>query len=393
MANEVYIVSAVRTPIGLFGGSLSSLKAHQLGSIVISEVLKRVNVKTNDVSEVILGQALTAGQGQNPARQASINAGIPFTVPAHVINMLCGSGLKAVVLGYQAIKCGDSSIVIAGGQESMSNAPHVVNIRSGIKMGNTELTDTMLCDGLTDAFDNIHMGMTAENIAENYDISRKLQDNYAFESQKRTKEAQNNGYFKDEITPVEVKIRRNTIIFDKDEYPKNDTSLDSLATLRPVFKLNGGVVTAGNASGINDGAAVVLLMNGEECKKRGCTPLAKIVAHAECGVDPKIMGTGPIPAVLKTIEKAGWTMASVDIFELNEAFAAQSIAVVRELGLNSDRVNINGGAIALGHPIGASGARVLVTLVHILSRTGKKRGIASLCIGGGMGIAMAIETF
>ncbi|KAE9542677.1 hypothetical protein AGLY_002588 [Aphis glycines] len=373
MANEVYIVSAVRTPIGSFGGSLSSLKAHQLGCIVISEVLKRASVNTNEVSEVILGQVnkiiynishylyllfsnlLSTGQGQNPARQASINAGIPITVPAHVINMLCGSGLKAVVLGYQAIKCGDSSIVIAGGQESMSNAPHVVNLRSGIKMGNTELRDTMLCDGLTDAFDNIHMGITAENIAEKYNISRELQDNYAFESQKRTAEAQKNGYFKDEITPVEVKIRRTTNIFDTDEYPKNDTTLESLSALKPVFKSNGGVVTAGNASGINDGAAVVLLMNGEECKKRNCTPLAKIVAHAECGVDPKIMGTGPIPAVLKTIEKAGWTMESVDIFELNEAFAAQSIAVVRDLGLNSDKVNIYGGAIALGHPIGASG--------------------------------------
>ncbi|XP_001945243.1 acetyl-CoA acetyltransferase, cytosolic [Acyrthosiphon pisum] len=392
MANEVYIVSAVRTPIGSFGGSLSSLKAHQLGCIVITEVLKRANVNSNEVSEVILGQALTAGQGQNPARQASINAGIPITVPAHVINMLCGSGLKAVVHGYQSIKCGDSSIVIAGGQESMSNAPHVVNLRSGIKMGNTELIDTMLYDGLTDAFNNIHMGITAENIAEQYNISRELQDNYAFESQKRTAEAQKNGYFKDEITPVEVKIRRNTIVFDTDEYPKNDSTLNSLSALRPVFKPNGGVVTAGNASGINDGAAAVLLMNGEECKKRGCTPLAKIVAHAECGVDPKIMGTGPIPAVLKTIEKAGWTMDSVDIFELNEAFAAQSIAVVRDLGLNSDKVNIYGGAIALGHPIGASGARVLVTLVHILLRTGKKRGIASLCVGGGMGIAVAVET-
>lgn len=392
MANEVYIVSAVRTPIGSFGGSLSSLKAHQLGSIVISEVLKRANVSSNEVSEVILGQALTAGQGQNPARQASMNAGIPIDVPAHVINMLCGSGLKAVVHGYQSIKCGDSTIVVAGGQESMSNAPHVVNLRSGIKMGNTELIDTMLCDGLTDAFDNIHMGITAENIAEQYNISRELQDNYAFESQKRTAEAQKNGFFKDEITPVEVKIRRNTIIFDTDEYPKNDTTLNSLSALRPVFKPNGGVVTAGNASGINDGAAVVLLMNGEECKKRGCTPMAKIVAHAECGVDPKIMGTGPIPAVFKTIKKAGWTMDSVDIFELNEAFAAQSIAVVRDLGLNSDKVNIYGGAIALGHPIGASGARVLVTLVHILLRTGKKRGIASLCVGGGMGIAVAVET-
>lgn len=392
MANEVYIVSAVRTPIGSFGGSLSSLKAHQLGSVVISEVLKRANVSSNEVSEVILGQALTAGQGQNPARQASMNAGIPIDVPAHVINMLCGSGLKAVVHGYQSIKCGDSSIVVAGGQESMSNAPHVVNLRSGIKMGNTELMDTMLCDGLTDAFDNIHMGITAENIAEQYNISRELQDNYAFESQKRTAEAQKNGFFKDEITPVEVKIRRNTIIFDTDEYPKNDTTLNSLSALRPVFKPNGGVVTAGNASGINDGAAVVLLMNGEECKKRGCTPMAKIVAHAECGVDPKIMGTGPIPAVFKTIKKAGWTMDSVDIFELNEAFAAQSIAVVRDLGLNSDKVNIYGGAIALGHPVGASGARVLVTLVHILLRTGKKRGIASLCVGGGMGIAVAVET-
>ncbi|CAI6343300.1 unnamed protein product [Macrosiphum euphorbiae] len=392
MANEVYIVSAVRTPIGSFGGSLSSLKAHQLGCIVISEVLKRANVNSNEVSEVILGQTLTAGQGQNPARQASINAGIPITVPAHGINMLCGSGLKAVVHGYQSIKCGDSSIVVAGGQESMSNSPHVVHLRSSIKMGNRELTDTMICDGLTDAFDNIHMGITAENVAEQYNISRELQDNYAFESQKRTAEAQKHGYFKDEITPVEVKIERNTIVFDTDEYPKNDTTLNSLSALRPVFKPNGGVVTVGNASGINDGAAAVLLMNGEECKKRGCTPMAKIVAHAECGVDPKIMGTGPIPAVLKTIEKAGWTMDSVDIFELNEAFAAISIAVESDLGLNSDKVNIHGGAIALGHPIGASGARVLVTLVHILLRTGKKRGIASLCVGGGMGIAVAVET-
>ncbi|XP_001951861.2 acetyl-CoA acetyltransferase, cytosolic isoform X2 [Acyrthosiphon pisum] len=392
MADEVYIVSAVRTPIGSFGGSLSSLKAHQLGSIVISEALKRANVNSNEVSEVILGQTLTAGQGQNPARQASINAGIPITVPAHGINLLCGSGLKSVVHGYQSIKCGDSSIVIAGGQESMSNAPHVVNIRSGVKMGNTELIDTMLYDGLTDAFNNIHMGITAENIAEQYNISRELQDNYAFESQKRTAEAQKNGYFKDEITPVEVKIRQNTIVFDTDEYPRNDTTLNSLSALRPAFKPNGGVVTVGNASGRNDGAAVVLLMNGEECKKRGCTPMAKIVAHAVCGLDPKIMGMGPVPAVFKTIEKAGWTMDSVDIFELNEAYAAHSIAVERDLGISSEKVNINGGAISLGHPIGASGARVLVTLVHILLRTGKKRGIASLCIGGGMGIAIAVET-
>jgi len=391
MANEVYIVSAVRTPIGAFGGSLSSLKAHQLGSVVISEVMKRANVDTNEVSEVILGQALTAGQGQNPARQASVNAGIPFTVPSYVINMLCGSGLKAVVLGYQAIKCGDSTVVIAGGQESMSNAPHIVNIRSGIKMGNTELKDTMICDGLTDAFDNIHMGITAENIAEKYNISRELQDSYALESQKRAAEAQKNGIFKDEITPVEMKIKRNTVIFDKDEFPKHDTTLESLSALKPVFKSN-GVVTAGNASGINDGAAVVLLMNGELCKKRSCKPLAKIVSHAETGVDPKIMGIGPISAVLKTVEKAGWTLDSVDIFELNEAFAAQSIAVLRDLGLNSDKVNIYGGAIALGHPIGMSGARVLVTLVHSLLRNGKKRGVASLCIGGGMGIAVAIET-
>ncbi|VVC37676.1 Hypothetical protein CINCED_3A020371 [Cinara cedri] len=362
MANEVYIVSAVRTPIGKFSGTLLPLKADQLGSIVISEVLKRANVKENEVSEVILGQALTAGQGQNPARQASMNAGIPYSVPSYVINMLCGSGLKAVVLGYQAIKCGDSSIVIAGGQESMSNAPHVSNLRQKPAMGDITLMDTMLYDGLTDAFDNIHMGITAENIAERYNISRELQDEYALVSQKRTAEAQKNGFFKDELTPVSVLVHRKTVNFDEDEYPKPNTTLESLSALKPVFKKN-GVVTAGNASGINDGAAVVLLMSGEECKKRGCFPMAKIVSHAECGVDPKIMGTGPIPAVLKTIEKAGWTLDSVDLFELNEAFAAQSIAVLRDLGLNSDRVNIYGGAIALGHPIGASGM-INIVVIH-----------------------------
>ncbi|XP_050441389.1 acetyl-CoA acetyltransferase, cytosolic [Adelges cooleyi] len=391
MSNEVYIVSAVRTPIGSFCGSLSSLKSHQLGRAVISEVLKRADVSPNDVSEVIIGQALTAGQGQNPARQASVNAGIPYSVPAYSINMLCGSGLKAVVLGYQAIKCGDSSIVIAGGQESMSNSPHVVNIRSGIKMGNTDLVDTMLYDGLTDAFNNIHMGITAENIAEKYELSRQVQDSYALDSQKKAVEAQEKGYFKDEITPVEIKVRRSTVLFDTDEYLKPETTLESLSALKPVFKPN-GTVTAGNASGLNDGAAVVLLMSADECKKQGCTPIAKIVSHAECGVDPKIMGTGPIPAVLKTIVKAGWSLDSVDLFELNEAFAAQSLAVLQDLGLSTDNVNVNGGAIALGHPIGASGARVLVTLVHTLMRNGKKRGVASLCVGGGMGIAIAVET-
>ncbi|KAH8255202.1 hypothetical protein KR038_003849 [Drosophila bunnanda] len=388
--SDVYIVSAARTPIGSFNGTLSKLKASDLGSVVIEEVLRRANVEGQQVSEVILGQALTAGQGQNPARQASLKAGLPIQVPAYGINMLCGSGLKTVALGYQAIRSGDAKIVVAGGQESMSLAPHVMHLRQGIKLGPGTLADTMIHDGLTDAMENIHMGVTAENLAEQYQISREAQDAYAVQSQNRAEKAQKNGYFDKEIVPVEIKDRKGTQIFDKDEYIKAGSTVEGVQKLRAAFK-DGGSITAGNASGVNDSAAAVLLMSGEEVSKQGLKPLAKIVGWTQTGIEPKVMGLGPVTAVEALLTKIGWTREEVDLYELNEAFAAQSLAVLHDLKLDASKVNVNGGAIALGHPIGASGARVLVTLLYALERTGGSKGIASLCIGGGMGIALAVE--
>ncbi|XP_068143356.1 acetyl-CoA acetyltransferase, cytosolic [Drosophila tropicalis] len=388
--SDVFIVSAARTPIGSFNGTLSKLKASDLGSVVIKEVLKRSNVEAHQVNEVIMGQALTAGQGQNPARQASLKAGLPIEVPAYNINMLCGSGLKTVTLGYQAIRSGDASIVIAGGQENMSLAPHTIYLRQGVKMGPGTMVDSMVNDGLTDAMENIHMGITAENLADKFTISREAQDAYAVESQKRAENAQVKGYFDKEIVPVEIKDRKGTQTFSKDEYIKTDCSIEGLQKLRAVFK-EGGTITAGNASGVNDSAAAVLLMSGEQVAKSGQKPLAKIVGWSQSGIEPNVMGLGPVPAVKSLLSKIGWTKDQVDLYELNEAFAAQSLAVVQGLQLDASKVNVNGGAIALGHPIGASGARVLVTLLYALERTGGRRGVASLCIGGGMGIALAVE--
>ncbi|XP_016957498.1 acetyl-CoA acetyltransferase [Drosophila biarmipes] len=388
--SDVFIVSAARTPIGSFNGTLSKLKASDLGSVVIQEVLRRANVEGQQVSEVILGQALTAGQGQNPARQAALKAGLPIQVPAYGINMLCGSGLKTVALGYQAIRSGDAQIVVAGGQESMSLAPHVMNLRQGVKMGPGTLVDSMIQDGLTDAMENIHMGITAENLAEKYQISREAQDAFAVQSQNRAEEAQKSGYFDKEIVPVEIKDRKGTQIFSKDEYIKPGSTVEGIQKLRAAFK-EGGTITAGNASGVNDSAAAVLLVSGEEVAKKGLKPLAKIVGWTQSGIEPKVMGLGPVTAVEALLAKINWKREEVDLYELNEAFAAQSLAVLQELQLDASKVNVNGGAIALGHPIGASGARVLVTLLYALERTGGRRGIASLCIGGGMGIALAVE--
>ncbi|KAK3593839.1 hypothetical protein CHS0354_011440 [Potamilus streckersoni] len=392
MAEEVVVVSAVRTAVGNLNGSLSSFPAHDLGSTCIKEALNRSKVRPDMVSEVILGQVLTAGEGQNPARQASINAGIPITVPAASVNMLCGSGLRAVAMGYQAIKSGDSRIVVAGGQESMSRAPHSVHMRAGVKFGDSTLMDTMMKDGLIDAFNNYHMGITAENVAKQWNVSREDQDQFALKSQLKCAAALQAGHFNSEIVPVVVQTRAGTQEIRQDEFPRPDSTIEGLQNLRPVFIKDGsGTVTAGNASGINDGAAVVVLMSRYDAEQNGMTPLARIVSWAQAGVDPSVMGTGPIPATKIALEKAGWSINDVDLFELNEAFAAQSVAVIRELGLDPSKVNISGGAIALGHPIGASGARILVTLLHALGRTGGKRGVAALCIGGGMGIAMCVE--
>lgn len=391
--NDVYIVSAVRTPIGSFMGAFASLPAHELGSVVVKEAVARAKISPEDVSEVILGQALTAGQGQNPARNTAVTAGLPHSVPAHIVSMLCGSGLKAVASACQAIKSGDSKIVVCGGQESMTRAPHVSFLRAGVKMGDTTLKDSMVLDGLTDVFNDIHMGITAENLVSKYKISREDQDALACESQLRVKKATELGFFKDEVVPVSVKgpgRKSEPMLISEDEFPQKNPSIEALQTLRPVFKKD-GTVTAGNASGINDGAAALVLMSKEEALKRGSPALAKIVAYAQTGCDPAIMGIGPVSAVEALLQKTGWSKEDVDLWELNEAFAAQSLAVLRELKLNPAKVNIQGGAISLGHPIGASGARILVTLLYALKRTGGKKGIAALCIGGGMGISMAVE--
>ncbi len=386
---DIVIAGAARTPVGTFNGGLSSLPAHKLGEIAIVEALKRAGVDAREVSEVILGQILAAGEGQNPARQAAIGAGIPYETTAYGVNQLCGSGLRTVALGYQAIRNGDSDIVVAGGQESMSQAPHCIHLRNGVKMGDGELVDTMIKDGLWDAFNGYHMGNTAENVAQRWQITREQQDAFAARSQQKAEAAQKSGRFKDEIVPVTVPSRRGDAIVADDEHPKHGTTVEVLAKLRPAFDKN-GTVTAGNASGINDGAAAVVLMTAEAAAKRGVKPLARIVSWATAGVDPAIMGTGPIPASRLALKRAGWSAGELDLIEANEAFAAQACAVNQDLGWNTDRVNVNGGAIALGHPIGASGARVLVTLLYEMQKRDAKKGLATLCIGGGMGIAMCL---
>jgi len=388
--STIVIASAARTPVGSFGGGLSSLAAHELGKVAISAALDRAGVKPAEVSEVIMGQILTAGAGQNPARQASVAAGIPVDSPAWGMNQLCGSGLRAVALGAQQIQTGDASIVVAGGMESMSRAPHVSYMRDGTKMGDIKLLDTMLRDGLTDAFQNYHMGTTAENVARQWQITRDEQDKFAVASQNKAEAAQKAGKFKDEIVPVTVKGRKGDTVVDQDEYIKHGVTLDGIAKLRPAFDPKEGTVTAANASGINDGAAALVLMTAAEAKKRGIKPLARIVSWASVGVDPSIMGTGPIPASKKALEKAGWTIKDLDLVEANEAFAAQACAVNKGVGWDTDKVNVNGGAIAIGHPIGASGARVLTTLLYEMKRRDAKKGLATLCIGGGMGIAMCV---
>ena len=390
MSTEVVIAHAARTPIGTFGGALSSLAPAELGTIAVREALTRAGIAPEDVSEVILGHVLTAGQGQNPARQASIRAGLPDMVPAYTINHVCGSGLKAVGLAAQAIRAGDSSIVVAGGQESMSQAPHTMYLRNGVKMGDGAMVDTMIRDGLWDAFNGYHMGNTAENVAEKYQISREEQDKFACASQNKAEAAMKSGRFADEIVPVTVKSRKGDTTVDMDEHPRHGTSMDALAKLRPAFTKDGSV-TAGNASGINDGAAALVLMTLEEAEKRGVQPLARIVSFAQAGVDPALMGTGPIPATRRALLKAGWEADELDLIEANEAFAAQALAVGKDLGFDPEKLNVNGGAIALGHPIGASGARVLTTLLYEMQKRESKKGLATLCIGGGMGVAMCVE--
>jgi acetyl-CoA C-acetyltransferase len=387
--SEIVIAGAARTPVGAFNGALSGVPAHYLGQVAIQAALERAGVEPGEVSEVIMGQILTAGQGQNPARQASINAGLPVEVPAWGVNQLCGSGLRTVALGYQAIRQGDSRIVIAGGQESMSQAPHCAHLRDGVKMGELKMLDTMLKDGLWDAFHGYHMGNTAENVAEKYQITREQQDNFAVASQNKAEAAIKSGRFKDEIVPVTIKTRKGDVVVDTDEHPRFGATLESVAKLRPAFSKE-GTVTAGNASGINDGGAAVVLMSADEAARRGLKPLARIVSWAHAGVDPSIMGTGPIPASRKALELAGWSIDDLDLVEANEAFAAQACAVNKDLGWNADKVNVNGGAIALGHPIGASGTRVFVTLLHEMIKRDAKKGLATLCIGGGMGIAMCV---
>ena len=387
---DVFITSAIRTGVGSFSGSLSSLQAHDLGKVVIKDSLKKCLVESSEVDEVIFGQVLSAGTGQNPARQASMNAGIDKETPAYVVNQVCGSGLRTVALGFQSIKNQDANIVIAGGQESMSQSPHCMHLRSGTKMGDTKMIDTMIKDGLWDAFNGYHMGTTAENVAEQFQITREQQDEFAYNSQLKASKAKAEGLFKDEITPVEIVTKKETIVFDQDEYIKDNVQLEKLASLRPAFSKDGSV-TAANASGINDGAAALTLMNEVEMTKRNLEPLGRIVSWASVGVDPSIMGTGPIPSVRRALDKAGWNINDLDLIESNEAFAAQSCAVNKDLGWDPSKVNVNGGAIAIGHPIGASGARILVTLLHQMKRQDAKKGLATLCIGGGMGIALCVE--
>ncbi|HXW24232.1 MAG TPA: acetyl-CoA C-acetyltransferase [Xanthobacteraceae bacterium] len=390
MQDDIVIVGAARTAVGAFNGAFGALPAHELGKVAIKAALERAGVEPGRVSEVVMGQILTAAQGQNPARQASIAAGIPVETPAWGVNQLCGSGLRSVALGYQAIINGDSDIVVAGGQESMSQAPHAAYLRSGTKMGGLELVDTMIKDGLWDAFNGYHMGNTAENVAKQWQITRQQQDEFAVASQNKAEAAQKSGKFKDEIVPVTIKSRKGDVVVDTDEFPRHGTTLEGVSKLKPAFEKD-GTVTAGNASGINDGAAAVVLMKASQAAKEGRPVLARIVSWAHAGVDPAIMGTGPIPSSRAALKKAGWKIDDLDLVEANEAFAAQACAVNKDLGWNPAKVNVNGGAIALGHPIGASGARVLVTLLHEMQKRDAKKGLATLCIGGGMGIAMCVE--
>ncbi len=388
---DIVIVAAARTAVGKFGGAFNATPAPELGAAVVKSLLEQTKVDGSHISEVIMGQVLTAGSGQNPARQTVIKAGLPEAVPGLTINKVCGSGLKAVMLGAQSIQCGDAEIVIAGGQENMSMSPHVLSgSRDGFRMGDAKLKDTMITDGLWDAYNNFHMGTTAENLAKKYDISREEQDEFACASQNKAEEAQKNGKFKDEIVPFTIKTRKGDITVDTDEYPRHGATVESLAGLRPAFDKEGSV-TAGNASGINDGAAAVMLMTKSKAQSLGLTPMATIKSYASSGVDPSIMGIGPVPASQACLKKAGWDASELDLMEINEAFAAQAIAVNREMKWDTTKINVNGGAIAIGHPIGASGARVLVTLLHEMVKRDAKKGLTSLCIGGGMGVALAVE--
>ena len=388
--NDIVITAALRTPIGTYKGSLKGLSADKLGALAIKESVYKSKLKSDDIDEVIMGHVLTSGLGQNPARQASIHAGIPVSKPAHIINQVCGSGLRSVISGYQSIKLGESKIIVAGGQENMSRAPHTIFYRENKKLSENKLVDTMVNDGLTDSFNNYHMGVTAENVADKYQISRDEQDMFALNSQEKTQKAINEDKFKNELIKLSINKDDKNFIFEKDEHPRGNVNLEDLKKLKTIFKEN-GTVTAGNSSGINDGAAATVLMSREEAELREIEPLAKVVSWASCGVEPSLMGLGPIPAVNMALKKARWNIEDVDLFEINEAFAAQSIAVIRDLKIPKEIINVNGGAIALGHPIGASGTRILVTLIHEMVRQGKSKGCATLCIGGGMGIAMCIE--
>ena len=389
-SSDVVITSALRTPIGRYKGSLKNLSASKLGSIAIKEVIYKSKLDLEEIDEVIMGHVLTSGLGQNPARQASIGAGVPVSKPAHIVNQVCGSGLRSVVSGYQSISLGENKIVIAGGQESMSRATHAIFYREDKKFSEKKLVDTMINDGLLDSFNDYHMGVTAENVAEKYKISRDEQDNFSLNSQKKTEKAYSENKFKDELIKLQIEDGDKKFVFEKDEHPRNNLIIDDLKKLKTVFKEN-GTVTPGNSSGINDGAAALVLMSREQAEKKSLEPLAKIVSWATCGVEPSLMGLGPIPSIQEALSKANWKIDEVDLFEINEAFAAQSIAVIKELKIPEQKVNINGGAIALGHPIGASGSRILVTLIHEMIKQDKRKGCAALCIGGGMGIAMCIE--
>jgi acetyl-CoA C-acetyltransferase len=387
---NIFITSALRTAVGSLNKTLRNVPADEMGSAIISSSVEKVKINKNDIDEVIMGQVLTGGAGQNPARQAAFKSGIPKEKPAYIVNQVCGSGIRSIASGFQSIKSGDSKIVIAGGQESMSLAPHVIHLRDGKKLGDTELVDSMIKDGLWDAFHGYHMGITAENVAEKFQVTREQQDKFALSSQEKALKAQKENKFNEEIINFKIKSKKSEIDFKKDEHPRESINLEGLSRLKPVFKKN-GTVTAGNASGINDGAAAVTLMNSDEAEKRGIKKLVSIKSWASCGVDPSLMGTGPIPSSKKALELAGWSVKDVDLFEINEAFAAQSIAVLKTLSIPEEKVNVNGGAIALGHPIGASGTRILVTLIHEMIKRDVKKGLATLCIGGGMGIAMCVE--
>ena len=390
MSNSVVITSATRTAVASLGKTLKNIPSYELGSKVISESIKKSKINKDEVDEIIMGQVLTGGVGQNPARQAAMKSGIPKEKPAYIVNHVCGSGIRSVVSGFQSIKSGDTKIIIAGGQESMSLAPHAINLRDGKKLGDANMIDTMIKDGLWDAFNGYHMGITAENVATKFQITRKEQDKFAFNSQEKALRAQNENKFNDEIINFKIKLNNSEVDFKKDEHPRESISLEALTRLKPIFQKN-GTVTAGNASGINDGAAAVALMSDAEAKKRNLQKLVAIKSWASCGVDPKLMGTGPIPSTKKALELAGWSIKDIDLFEINEAFAAQSIAVLKTLAIPEEKINVNGGAIALGHPIGASGTRILVTLIHEMIKRDVKKGLATLCIGGGMGIAMCVE--